>query len=338
MSTSQNDKQQLQRLHALLTRARGPKLRKLDEQDLRALPRLYRFASSLYARLETQGNDLATLDQTRDLLRRAHATLYRGAGEEHLPWFRRLHRILMVESPRALRAEWKLFAWVLAAFYGLVVASYAAVSQNLELAFTLMAPEQIAAEISQLQATANGEPFRGNFTFGVGESPKVAGMIMAHNMGVSVLFFASGLVAPFFAYLLASNAVMVGTYTAVASHWDQGLAISSRLWCHGMLELQAIIIAGMAGLILIRAWVAPGPWSRQEAMRRESRPALYVLAPVFPMLFIAGLIEGFVTPHAPTSIRIATAVVTGLAFFAWLFFAGKQAAQTVAVADSGNES
>ncbi len=329
MSETDDDKQKLNRLHRLLTRSRGRSLRELEEEDLRALPQLYRFASSLYARLETRGSDPVALDQARDLVRRAHATLYRGAGEDHRPWYKKIAEILMVHSPRALRAEWKLFGFILVVFYGLSIAAYVAGSQHLDLAFTLLDSNAVANEIAQLQSMQEGEPFRGNFTFGVGESPQIAGWIMAHNMAVAVFFFASGLLTPVFVYVLGSNALMVGTYTAVAAHWDQGWEISSLLWCHGTLEIQAIVIAGLAGLILLRAWVAPGSWSRQHAMKLESRRALHVMAPVFPMLFLAGLIEGFITPHAPTNLRLIVAVFTGVLFLAWLFFGGRESTSTI---------
>jgi len=316
---------ELAELRTLLARARRRGLRDFGEEELRRLPRLYRFASSWLARLETRGTDDGTLTETRELVRRSHALLYRGAPLGARGWLAWLRRVYLVEAPRALRAEWRLFVFMLAFFYALVGVAYAAVSEHLELAFTLLDPASVANEIEQLQATAEGEPFQGNFTFGLDDSPEISGWIMAHNMGVSVLFFASGLVTPFFFYLLASNALMVGTYTAVAAHWDQGTAISSILWCHGTLELQAIVIAGLAGLILVRAWVAPGPWSRRHAMTLESRRSLLVLAPVFPMLFAAGLIEGFVSPHAPTPVRLGVAVVTGAAFLYWLIFAGRGA-------------
>ena len=323
MQATSDDTQKLQQLRTLLANSKGRGPRNWSADELAALPRLYRFASSLYARLETSGKDPATLDQTRDLLRRAHATLYRGVGEDQRPWYQRLVTLLMVDSPRALRSEWKLFGFLLLAFYGLAIGAYVAVSNHLDLAFTLLDPDAVSNEIAQLQGMENGEAFRGNFTFGIGESPQVAGWIMAHNMFVSILFFASGLAVPLFAYLLASNALMVGTYTAVAAHWGQGLAISSMLWCHGTLELQAIVIAGLAGLILLRAWVAPGPWTRQQAMRLESRRAIQILAVVFPMLFVAGLIEGFITPHAELEVRMLFALVTGALFLAWLFLAGR---------------
>jgi uncharacterized membrane protein SpoIIM required for sporulation len=328
VATAKEDLRELGRLRSILGRTRLRGVAALDEEELHDLPRLYRFASSLHARLESQGTEPGTLETTRGLIRRAHSLLYRGIDPAHRPsapqtLWSRVWSLYWIESPRALRAEWRLLLLVLGFFYGLAIAAYAAVSQNLELAFSLLDPGMVAAQIEQLQATAEGEAFQGNFTFGLGESPQVAGWILAHNMGVSVIFFASGLVPPLFLYLLATNALMVGTYTAVAAHWGQGASISSILWCHGALELQAIVLAGMAGLVLIRAWVAPGPWSRTHAMTLEMRRALLVLAPVFPMLFLAGLIEGFISPHAPTPVRLTVAITTGAAFLAWLLLAGR---------------
>jgi uncharacterized membrane protein SpoIIM required for sporulation len=181
----------------------------------------------------------------------------------------------------------------------------------------------VSQEIAQLEATAEGEPFRGNFTFGIGQSPTTAGWIMAHNMSVGVMFFGAGLVPPVFLLLPSVNGLMLGTYTAVAAHWGQAGAISSILWCHGVIEIQAIVLAGAGGLVLVRAWVAPGPWTRGHAMAIESRRAWKLLAPVFPLLFVAGTIEGFVSPHAPIGVRVATAVVTGLGMVAWVVLGGR---------------
>lgn len=323
MTLTEEEQHSLGRLRALLDRAGRRELRAMTPEELVELPRLYRHASSLLARLQTRGSDPTARAATRELVRRGHALLHRPLERDPRPAWSRLWTLLMVESPRALRAEWRLLALCLALFYGLTIASYLGVRADLELAFTLMDPASVTVEIGQLESTAEGEPFRGNFTFGFGESPRVAGWILAHNMGVSVLFFAAGLVLPLFLYLLASNALMVGTYTAVAAHWGQGWAISSILWCHGALELQALVIAGMAGLLLVRPWIDPGPWSRAEAMRLGTRRALLVLAPVFPMLLVAGLIEGFVSPHAPTPVRLAVALVTGALFVAWLLLAGR---------------
>jgi len=59
-------------------------------------------------------------------------------------------------------------------------------------------------------------------------------------------------------------------------------------------------------------------------MALESRRAWKLLAPVFPMLFCAGTIEGFVSPHAGLAVRVATAVVTGAAMIAWVVLGGRK--------------
>ena len=318
------DHRRIARLETLLRQVRKRGLGSLADEELRDLPRLYRFASSLFARLETRGDDPATLEKVQGLVSAAHAVLYRDHGEVPASPWQRLRRLYFEEAPRALRAEWRLFCCSLALFYGLALVSYLAVTRRLELAFTLFDPGAVANEISQLRALAPDESFRGNFTFGLGESPGTAGAIMAHNIGVSLVFFAAALVPPLFFYVLATNGLMLGTYTGVAAHWDQAGSISSILWCHGTLELQAIVLSGLAGLILVRAVVAPGCWSRAHAMRLESRRALLILAPMFPMLVAAGLIEGFISPHAPLVARVAVALTTGAMFLYWLLFAGRR--------------
>jgi len=305
----------------------------MSERDLVELPRLYRFAASEIARRETAGGGAAgaSVERTRALVARAHAVLHRGLEREKRSLFARAFEFLGREVPRGIRAEWKVIAASFALVYGLAIVSFFVVRHDLDYAWSLMSSEAVSQEIAQLEATAEGEPFRGNFTFGIGQSPTTAGWIMAHNMSVGVIFFGAGLVPPIFLLFLAVNGLMLGTYTAVAAHWGQAGAISSILWCHGVLEIQAIVLAGAGGLVLVRAWIAPGPWSRGHAMALESRRAWKLLAPVFPMLFLAGMIEGFVSPHAPFGVRVAVAVGTGAAMVAWIVLGGRKRSGVPAV-------
>ncbi len=317
------ERQRLARLNALLGRAQRS-LTQLSEPELVELLQLYRYATSRIAWHETRHGDAATLEPLRAQARRAHALLFQGADRPAEGWLRRVLHYFRDEVPRTIRGEWRILAVACALLYGLSLASYFAVDRDLELAYALLDPRAVASEIQQLEETKTGEPFRGNFTFGVGESPATSGWIMAHNMSVGVMCFAAGLIPPLFVYLIAMNGLMLGTYTAVAGHWGQAGAISSILWCHGTLEIQAIVLAGAAGLVLLRAWVAPGPWTRKHAMALESQRALKMLAAVFPMLFFAGLIEGFISPHAPIQLRMLVAVLSGLALIAWISLGGRK--------------
>jgi uncharacterized membrane protein SpoIIM required for sporulation len=317
----EGDAAHLARLRALLDLADRSGVSALSEESLLLLPRLYRYAASCAARHDTAG---IARGEVEELLARAHARLHGGAERPLEGALSRFLDFFLGQVPRAIRGEWKVIAASFGLTYGIAILSFFAVRRDLDLAWSLMSPEMVSQEIAQLEKTAQGEPFRGNFTFGIGRSPETSAWIMTHNMSVGILFFAFGLVPPVFLILLGVNGLMLGTYTAVASHWGQALSISSILWCHGVLEIQAIVLAGAAGLVLVRAWIAPGPWSRRRAMSLESRRALRLLAPVFPMLFVAGLIEGFVSPHAPLGVRVAVAALSAAAIASWIAFGGRE--------------
>ena len=307
-------------LAGLIARQRRDGWHAFSAEELARFPQLYRRLSTRVAELETSGTDAIQLERSRALLVEAHS-LYRTRPPAR-GVLQRLRELYLVEVPRAVRAEWRLVASAFAIVYGLALLSAWLVHGDLELAYSLLSPAVVDQEIGQLVATAQGQPFRGNFTFGLGESPTTAGWIMAHNMGVGVLFFAAGLLPPVFLALLAVNGLMLGTYTAVAGHWNQASEISSILWCHGVLEIQAFVLAGAAGLVLARAWIAPGPWTRRHSLALGSTRAWRLLAPVFPILFVAGAIEGFVSPHAGLQARLTTAVASGLLLVVWLGLSG----------------
>ena len=316
-----------------LVRTRG--LKKLTPEQLTELTDLYRHACTELARRESRGESAASLARYRSLASDAHGVLFRGVKASNASLLRRAQEMLLVQSPRAIRSEWKLLTASLILMYGLALAAYYAVANDLSIAFSLLNPQAVSNEIEQLSQLAPGESFRGNFTFGIGESPETATLIMFHNMGVGVLFFASALFPPLYLGILMTNGLMLGTYIAVAGHWGQAGSISSVLWCHGVIEIQMIVLAATAGLVIVRGVVAPGARSRGFAMKHESKRAWALLAPVFPLLFISGLIEGFISPHMPTSTRIAVAIVTGLGLVAWVTLCGRDSAGSTSVKPSG---
>jgi uncharacterized membrane protein SpoIIM required for sporulation len=301
-----------QELESLLTSA-------LASAENRArFHQVQRRVSTLLAQERTRGQNPERSRQLESLLVRAQAVLARSPDAGVITSLLRILHWYGAEVPRAIRAEWRLILFSLALLYGFAGIAWYAVSQDLELAYSLLNSEAVTSEIEQLRALQPGESFRGNFTFGLGESPSTAGLILAHNIAVGVLFFASGLLPVLFLYLVALNGLMLGTYTAVAGHWNQAGEISSILWCHGTLELQAFVLAGAAGMVLLRAWVMPGTFSRRMALALESQRALRLITAVFPILVLAGLIEGFVSPHAGLELRMLVAVMSGLALLAWI--------------------
>ncbi|GAA2059386.1 stage II sporulation protein M [Streptomyces albiaxialis] len=97
---------------------------------------------------------------------------------------------------------------------------------------------------------------------------------------------------------------------------------------HGLLELTAVFVAAGTGLRLGWTVIDPGPRTRREALAEEGRSALGMAIGLAAVLFVSGVIEGFVTPSGlPTWARILIGVVAELAFLAYVYVVGRRAAE-----------
>jgi uncharacterized membrane protein SpoIIM required for sporulation len=96
---------------------------------------------------------------------------------------------------------------------------------------------------------------------------------------------------------------------------------------HGLLELTAVFVAFGLGLRLGWTVVDPGPRTRSRALAEEGRTLVAGAVGLALVLFLSGLIEGFVTPSGlPTWARVGIGVLAELLFLAWVFGPGRRAA------------
>ena len=98
--------------------------------------------------------------------------------------------------------------------------------------------------------------------------------------------------------------------------------MSLQLWSfvapHGVLELPAIFIAGGAGLLLGRGILFPGVLPRRESVADAGGEAIRLLLGVLPLLVVAGLVEGFVSPtpmSAGAKFTVAAALLVLFVFY-----------------------
>jgi len=93
------------------------------------------------------------------------------------------------------------------------------------------------------------------------------------------------------------------------SFWEIPIFISA----HGVIELTAIFIAGGAGLLIGKAILMPGDLRRVDALVENGRLAIKLVLGCIPMLLVAGLIEGFISPaHVPAIFKFSVSVVSAL--------------------------
>ncbi|MFD9035348.1 stage II sporulation protein M [Streptomyces sp. NPDC059567] len=98
---------------------------------------------------------------------------------------------------------------------------------------------------------------------------------------------------------------------------------------HGLLELTAVFVAAGTGLRLGWTLIDPGPMTRRDALAQQGRAAVGMAIGLALVLFLSGLIEGFVTPSGlPTWARIAIGVAAELAFLIYVYVLGGRAART----------
>ncbi|MDK0519821.1 stage II sporulation protein M [Streptomyces sp. ML-6] len=97
---------------------------------------------------------------------------------------------------------------------------------------------------------------------------------------------------------------------------------------HGLLELTAVFIAAGTGLRLGWTVIDPGPHTRRSALAQQGRAAIGMAIGLALVLFVSGVIEGFVTPSGlPTWGRVAIGIGAELAFLAYVYILGGRAAR-----------
>ncbi len=299
------------RLGQLVQAARG-RVDRLSADDVLELGRLYRATTSDLATLRRDfAHDVAT-ERLNDLVASAHALVYSEAPTSG----RRLRRFAFVELPATVRAQlpWTAAAVAISLAFGL--ATFAIGLAFPEIAQNAL-PDETREQLARRQLwTDIPEGFR----------PIAGPLIIVNNVRVAIAAFAGGMTAGLLtAYVLASNGAMLGTIFAVVQGYGLSGGLLAFIAAHGVLELSAIFLSGGAGLRLAWAILRPGDHSRRDALRLGAGQAARVMLLVIPVLGIAGLIEGFVSPSdASDAAKAVVGIATGALLWGYIAFAGRR--------------
>jgi uncharacterized membrane protein SpoIIM required for sporulation len=156
--------------------------------------------------------------------------------------------------------------------------------------------------------------------------PLASAGITANNLSVSILAYASGILAGLGpCYILLVNGLLLGVLGAVIHEAGMSVALWSFVAPHGTLELPAIFIAGAAGLMIGHSLVVAGDRPRGECLVEAGRQSLRLFGGVVPLLIVAGAIEGFVSPTGlPPAIKFMVGASLAVLLAAYLALAGRQ--------------
>jgi len=151
--------------------------------------------------------------------------------------------------------------------------------------------------------------------------PVVAARILTNNIQVSILAFSAGfLVGAGTVLIIIFNGLLLGLLAAVFHSFGQGIPFWAHILPHGVIELVAVVLAGASGLVLGNSLLRPGTSTRLGSLRVGAREAMIMFFGCVPLLIVAALIEGFVTPSSLSDgAKLLFAAATVLPLW-WFFF------------------
>jgi uncharacterized membrane protein SpoIIM required for sporulation len=153
-----------------------------------------------------------------------------------------------------------------------------------------------------------------------------AGTLMANNIRVSFLAFASGvLLGVPTVIVLFQNGLILGAFAGMMTHVHAHGTFWPGILPHGITELTAIFIAGGAGLGLGWAVLAPGARRRRDAVVSAARDSAVLVLGTITLLIFAGFVEAFISHSAmPAAWKYLFAAGSAVALFAYLGFSGRE--------------
>lgn len=275
-----------ERLERLVTRMEKRSIRALSDDDILALPLLYRTTLSSLAVARDTSLDRGLVTYLEQLTTRSYFQIY---GVQTSAW-RQLGHFFARGWPEAVRSLWRETLVCVFLTLASAVVAFLLVRSDPSWFYGII-PESLAggrdpsASAEALRRTLYDRQDAFLATF--------ATYLFTHNSQVAIFAFALG-----FAFavptilLILYNGLMLGAFFAVFA--AKGLAFNLGGWLaiHGTTELFAIAIAGAAGLRIGMAIAFPGRETRTESAVRAGRSAALAMAGTVLMLAVAGLLEG----------------------------------------------
>jgi uncharacterized membrane protein SpoIIM required for sporulation len=282
----------------LVERAERNGVGALDPGELQELSVLYRQVAADLATVREHPSSVHFANHLNQLLARAHHTIYAAGGTTGAS----VGRFLWRGFPDAVRRHALHVLLAIAVFTAGGLAGAGLTARDPGFASRVLGTDM-------MDTIARGEMWTHSI---VAIKPVASSAIMTNNLSVSFTAFAAGMTAGLGTlYLLAFNGLLIGVVGMAC--WAAGMSVP--LWSfvapHGVLELPAIFIAGASGLRLGQGLLFPGLLPRRQALTFAARDAVRLIAGCVPLLVIAGVIEGFVSPtdlSVPVKLAFASAL------------------------------
>ncbi|MDJ0846064.1 stage II sporulation protein M [Crocosphaera sp.] len=291
-----------QRLDFLLKKIEKKGIKSLNASEIQELSALYRSVSADLARAKTfeVGNTLT--QDLHQLTTRAYSQIYQGPRGQDWGAIWRFYRW---GFPETVQQTWPCTAIATFTFLlgGLIAWWYAWSDPAF---IPSVVPPELITKVRDEQ-----ELWMGSI---IGIEPLASSGIMINNMSVSFRIIGGGIIAGIFTlFILFYNGLLIGSIATLVGQNNLAYPFWAFVFPHGSLELPAIFLSGGAGLLIAKALLFPGNYTRVDAFKIYGLQAAQLVFGVVPLLFIAGIIEGFFSPNP--SVPDPLKYVVGLLLF-----------------------
>ena len=292
----------------------------LSQPDLDQLGLLYRTTTSDLALAQRDFPRQKVAGYLNQLIGQAHALIY----QEKPVHLRRIRRFFSATFPQLYR---ELLPYTTLAFFLFLIPAliaYYIILSNPEAAYIIQGESlrQLEREVAKGKLWTEIPP--------TVRSAAAAG-IMTNNIQVTFFAFAGGILSGLLTvFVMINNGLHLGSIFAWLQPFGLSGGLAEFVVAHGFIELSVIFVAGGCGLYLGDGMLRPGLLSRRQALIERGRVATQIILGCVPLLVIAGLIEGFVSPSAlPWFLKLFVGVSTGIALHGYWLLLGREAERKV---------
>ena len=282
----QAHEQDWSRLEQIVTRMEKRSIGSLSDDDLLALPGLYRTSLSSLSVARDTSLDRALITYLERLCTRAYFQIY---GVQTPAW-RQLSGFFARAWPSAVRSLWRETLFCVVLTFGAAALAYLLIRSDPSWYYSIV-PEGLAqGRDPSTSAAALRDTLYDKQKDWLGV---FATFLFTHNSQIAIFAFALG-----FAFavptvlLILYNGLMLGAFYAIFEAKGLGPNVIAWLMIHGTTEIFAICIAGAAGIRIGMAIAFPGSASRTDSAVQAGRTAAIAMVGTVIMLAVAGLLEG----------------------------------------------
>ena len=274
------------RLEQLCERSGRRGVSALQPSELQELSVLYRQTASDLSTVQEDPTGRNLADYLNQLLGRAHNLIYMGRraeGSGILNFYRR-------QYPAIFRLTIAYSLCSLALFLASGLAGFLVSAQDPAFQRFLIGGK-MAETIERREMWTHSV---------LTMKPLASSLVLTNNLSVAFAAFAGGITGGIGTiYILFLNGLLLGVIAHRCGAAGMTLPFWSFVAPHGALELPAVLLAGAAGLLLGRGLLFPGYLPRRDSLRLAGAQGVQLLLGTIPLLIVAGVVEGFISPTDP---------------------------------------